>query len=160
MGATTERVLNRSPLRRGGPPWLNVVLQSIVPLWVFLVAMVIAFGPPYPGWLLAVYTAYCALLALIVWGRSIRWIEVGPDRITVGRPFSPRVAPLADVRQVDVHRNDWVYGLYGRRQAYTVDVWLASRRPWHLDHIESGAKDRLLATLHRHQKPIWVYLVG
>lgn len=159
VATITERIANRGSQRRGWPAWSRPALLTI-PMLEFVAVLYWALPVPGLDWLAWFWTLYPFAFLFAVWVARITAIDIGPDLIAVRRPIRSQVAAMKDVLRVDARRSAWRFLAKGQPAPFTVDVWLTGRRHWRLDNVEPEAGDQILASLHRHNKPIWVYTSG
>ena len=160
MATVEERILNRRSQRGRLPAWSRPAL-FLVPMWAAAIllfwAMYWARPDSFQYWNAWAWTLYGVLMAVALWFGRITTIDVGSDVLAVRRPVRSRAAAMNDVLRVDAHRVPWRIVATRQPPLYRIDIWLTGFRHWRLDNIEPEAGDRLLATLHAHQKPVWVF---
>lgn len=157
-----ERIVNRSSAGIGWPAGMRRT-DWFLPLFFGLIGIGYLAGIPrgttWFGWF---YLTLAGFSALTIWQSSIAWMEVDPGSLRVRFNGRSRVIPLSEVVNVEAHRH-WHNPLTPRREpAYYLILRRPSRRAWPrrgwlLQYIAPEAGDRLLAALHRFQKPITVY---
>lgn len=157
VAADTERITNRDPARRGLPPGLGLpaLLSSV--LWVALALLWLANPYPEFRWLGWGYVALAFFYSLVAWSVSISWIEISPSTLRVGLASRSLVSSMSDVVDIEAHRHWQSPFAKGKIPLYWLKIRRTSGWPWRLQYIEPAAGDRILATLHRLNKPILVY---
>jgi len=131
-----------------------------IPIWLGVMTFAVVLRTEGNEPFLVFWGVYLVFFTFAVWGASISWVQVGPECIVVRRPIRSQVAATEEVLEVDAHRDRWSVRAKGQPPLYRIFVRLSAGRQWRLDGLEPDAGDRLLAAIHRLNKPIRVFPSG